>query len=479
MPAHTAEMDIDSVDTGARKPKRPKAGEMTLEEYVNSLTAADWEGRQLYVSRLGRVEDEKALKAKYNSKYIQILVGPFHEDDPFGAAHLQRVFGGGDFKCTLNWRESKRPDHIERQARYTDIEGEPIYTLREREAGIGVEQEPDNSEQEAAGVEAVEAIERIVDKANERVDAAHEREIEALKSATRPQEIATTGAVEMALQAGNKIADAMALRVAQPPVDTTSNEILKLAVQRMLNPPDPIEMFVKFKQMELAGGNAASSDPFGQLAPLLGFMEKLGIKLPGAAGGDDAQAPGPEPPSIGERALDLLGKAIDQGPLNWVNAWGAFQDMRLKIKEREIGLELRRRQLGGAAPDGSQPAAAAATPEPEQARGGNPLIERLCETIAKSYLRAVPAEDAAQTLLDAFEAELNAVRVQLAPYKNWWANADVVAYLSQAMPSLRIVLTDPGFGQWAEQLWGELDKTAPLQGSENGAGAVAEGGEGA
>lgn len=460
------EAEAEPARPASQRPRRKlNAKGMTMEAYCNALAEADWETRQLYVQREGMPDVQDALKKKFNSKYSAILKGPFDDGWSFGPEMIQRQFGGGDFRIILNWRDSPRTDHIEKQCVYSGLEGAPIWQARERQAGIGAEEE-EEAEQAAAVAAASDRslVERLLDK----MDEANERVIEAVSTAREPEAKAASGAVEMALQTGTKMVDAMAQRLAQPPGPSVGDKVIEAALSRMLQPaPDPIEQLINLRRAEKAMGGGEEGGMLGQFNQLKSLLDAFGVKFPGGAAADAvADAVTPEPPSAMDRFFDLAGEAMKHGPMVFVQAWIQMKQAQMVFQERQFQMELQRRQHGlapmpvpSAIPTPGMQPGVGAVPATQPQAHVDPMFDRMTQVIARHFFQGVEPSDTAQTLMDSFPQEMMQVEAGLTSIPEWWKDPRVLQGLAQQFPALSSAVTDPNFSPWLAalwQAWGEL-----------------------
>lgn len=330
-----------SAATAAGKTEKPQ-----FFDFINGLSAADWENRKLYIYRTD-VQVQDALEQATGFKYTDVLEGPFPDDEPFGENYLHQHYGGGgELRLTLNNPEIPGKNHIERQFRI-HIDGAPKWSAREHRAGLGRKDEEDAVADANANVKIIDRLldrqaeleRRILEMAvrkPEREDTTIEKSVEAMMKANEKS-------IDLITNAAQKSAEKMANSM-------TGNAIADLFLTRMLEKFDApaaaapslteqLELAAKLR--ELAGGG--SSIGLAGIRQTLEELKSLGVNI----GIGEAANPGGGKLDLGAVALQALVPLLQNAPTlfaQWMQK--REQDVLLRQREAQIAQESQRNRGG-------------------------------------------------------------------------------------------------------------------------------------
>ncbi len=328
-----------SAATVAGKPDKPQ-----FFDFINGLSAADWENRKLYIYRAD-VQVQDALETATGFKYTDVLQGPFPDDEPFGEGYLHQHYGGGgELRLTLNNPEIPEKNHIERQLRI-HIDGAPKWSAREHRSGLGRKDE----EEAVAEVNAnVKIIDRLLDRQAElerlvlemaarkpvREDTTIDRSIDAMVKANEKS-------IDLITNAAQKNAEKMASSMTGSPlVDRIVEQVLGKLNAPAEKPPTLAEQIeTAMKLRDLAGGGASTG--IAGIRQTLEELKALGVNV----GIGEASNPGGGKLDLGAVALQTLVPLIQNAPTLFAQ-WMQKREQDLVLKQREAqiaqGLERNR-----------------------------------------------------------------------------------------------------------------------------------------
>lgn len=317
-----------STEMAAGKPDKPQ-----FFDYINGLSAAEWENRKLYIYRTD-VQVQDALEQATGFKYTDVLQGPFSDDEPFGENYLHQHYGGGgELRLTLNNPEIPGKNHIERQFRI-HIDGAPKWSAREHRAGLG---RKDEEEAVAEANANVKIIDRLLDRQAElerrilemavqkpaKEDTTIEKSIEAMMKANEKSIDFITNAAQ---KSAEKMTNSM---TGSPLVDRIVEQVLGRLNAPAEKPPTLAEQIeTAMKLRELAGGGTATG--LAGIRQTLEELKSLGVNI----GIGEASNPGGGKLDVGAVALQALVPLLQNAPTLFAQ-WMQKREQDLLLRQRE------------------------------------------------------------------------------------------------------------------------------------------------
>lgn len=321
-----------------------KAEKPQFFDFINGLSAAEWENRKLYIYRTD-VQVQDALETATGFKYTDVLQGPFPDDEPFGEGYLHQHYGGGgELRLTLNNPEIPGKNHIERQLRI-HIDGAPKWSAREHRAGLGRKDEEEAVAEANANVNLLkevlnqnrELMERLVELSAKKSATENVALDVSLKSLAMANEESLKLISNAAQKSAEKLSNSMG-------GNAFADRILERMIARFDAPaaaaPSLVEQIeTAMKLRDLAGGGASTG--IAGIRQTLEELKSLGVNV----GIGEASDPGGGKLDLGAVALQTLVPLIQNAPTLFAQ-WMQKREQDLVLKQREAqiaqGLERNR-----------------------------------------------------------------------------------------------------------------------------------------
>lgn len=463
-----------------RKPRARDIGPLSLADVVNSPEANDawWQEHRLVIYRKDVSKDMKALmKADSGRTWIDRISGPFGGED-FDESYLRSHYGGGLFQVFLQEKPNGGGKwNVLMEAEYA-IAGPPKYT--DEEAAAQRRANPAQSGSAGAPVGDRSEMVAVLELLQRQIERAEAPQAQALASFADTIRTGQQASTEMLMQSMRQI-----IELRSQPNGGGSDKLIEMLMGMLMKqvearPAEPqkssldqLREMLELQKIVQGLQPKREPGPFDDVAKAL--MLKAAEKVvPEAAVGSGGG---------GSLVRDLVAPLIPQIPA-LIAGIGQFLQQQSRARREQLDHEFRLRAAlidrqraavsGQPAPPAEQlPSGEPQPPQPseeemaqqraqqEAAAKGAAQMELFIDALTSMYFGGEDPQDAAITLTTGFPQVVAGLRVQLAPFGEWWKNGMVMGQLRNTYPALRPVLNHPEFPAWVSKLWAEL--SAPPQ----------------